>query len=197
MRTSKIIFATGNSNKVREIEALLTSSLNYQIIGLAQLGHFEELEETGDSLEANAIQKAEFIFNKYGEPTFAEDTGLEIPALNNAPGIYSARYAGPRRNSMDNMQKVLSELKGNMRRQAHFRTVIAYKSENGILLFEGKVKGQISNAPEGEGGFGYDPIFVPDGFMTSFGKLPSEIKYKISHRTKAWNKLKSHLQSIS
>jgi len=184
----RIIFATTNSNKLKEVRQMLDQK-DIQIVGLNEL-HFEgDIPEDHKTLEENAIQKAEHIYDKYGVPCFSEDTGMEVFSLDGRPGVYSARYAGSNRNAQDNMQKVLSELNGIENRKAQFRTVIAYKTHEDIQLYRGKVTGTIALQPSGKDGFGYDPIFVPDGFDRSFGMLPSAIKNRMSHRAKAWRSL--------
>ena len=160
-----------------------------KLVGLKALGHLEELEETGQSLTENALQKVNFIYEKYGAPVFAEDTGLEVDALDGAPGVHSGRYGGPEK------EKLLADMTGLQDRSARFRTIIAFRSHEEIMTFEGHVNGQITTYPSGEGGFGYDPVFRPNGFSETFGTLPAEIKQRISHRAMAWARLKSHLVS--
>ena len=184
----KMIFATGNANKVIEVRELIKSSKDLDIIGLAELGYFEDIPETGKTLTENAIIKAQTIYDKFGVSVFAEDTGLEVEALDGAPGIHSARYAGEDKKSQDNIKLLLENLKSAKSRRAQFRTVIAYRTHNEVQTFEGVVSGQILKTPEGQGGFGYDPVFRPDGLAHSFGMLPLWIKSRISHRAKAWRK---------
>lgn len=185
----KIVFATNNKNKLSEIKALVSNEI--EILSLEDINCKEELDETCDSLEGNALQKAEYIFNKYNYPCFSDDTGLEIEALNGEPGVYSARYAGKSCLAEDNINKVLSKLKNNKNRNAKFRTVIALIINNNKLLFEGECKGEITFKKEGLEGFGYDPIFKPNGFDISFAEMSKEEKNKISHRAIAVQKLLS------
>jgi len=185
----KIVFATNNKNKLAEIKALVSKEI--EILSLEDINCKEELDETCDSLEGNALQKAEYVFNKYNYPCFSDDTGLEIEALNGEPGVYSARYAGKNCLAEDNINKVLSKLKNKQNRNAKFRTVIALIINNNKLLFEGECKGEITFKKEGLEGFGYDPIFKPNGFDISFADMSKEEKNKISHRAIAVQKLLS------
>lgn len=184
----KIIFATTNPHKREEVSAMVQPK-GIEIVGLDQLSHFDDIPEDRDTLEGNALQKAEYIYHKYGEPCFSEDTGLEVMALDGAPGVYTARYGGPEKSAGKNMAKLLEELLGEEDRRAQFRTVICYHGHQNIRYFEGGVTGWISREKKGNGGFGYDPIFIPDGFEDSFAELAHGIKNRISHRAKAWNKL--------
>jgi len=188
----KIVFATSNSNKIKEIKALLPESIS--IIGLEEIGCNEEIPETQETIEGNAIQKAQYVYDHYGHNCFAEDTGLEITALDGDPGVYSARYAGPQRNANDNMDKVISNLKDQHDRSARFKTVIALIIDGSVTTFDGIVNGQIIKEKKGEGGFGYDPIFVPEGYNQTFGELSSKEKNKISHRARASAKLIAYLK---
>jgi XTP/dITP diphosphohydrolase len=179
-----LIFATQNEHKSREVEQLLGGT--YHIQSLATFNLTEELPETGHTLEANAEEKALYVFNKLHKPCFAEDTGLEVEALKGEPGVYTARYAGPQRDNRANMQKVLQQLQGNPNRKARFRTVLAYIPENGATrLFEGIVEGHIAEEITGAGGFGYDPIFIPEGYTQTFAELGDAVKNQISHRARA------------
>lgn len=191
-RMKKIIFATGNMNKLNEVRQILHEQ--YQILSLAELDFHEELAEDGDTFEDNARQKALFITEKFGLPCFAEDTGLEVDALNGAPGVYSARYAGTHRSHADNIKLLLKNLEGQTNRNARFKTVIALTLDKQIYYFEGTVNGRIAYQPFGNAGFGYDPVFIPDGYDQSFGELPAEVKNQISHRAIAVEKLLSFLQ---
>ena len=182
----KLIFATNNSNKLKEIRK---SILNLEIISLTDLNLNEDIPETGITLKENALQKAQFIHNKTGLNCFADDTGLEIEALNNRPGVYSARYAGENCSAEDNIKKVLLELKESNNRKATFKTVIALILNNKTHYFEGEVKGIILSEKTGNEGFGYDPIFKPVGFKNSFAQMSIEQKNKISHRGIAVKKL--------
>lgn len=190
----KIVFATNNPNKLKEIQALMP--LGIDILSLKDIGCNEDIPETGTTLEANAFQKAHYLKEHYGYDCFADDTGLEIEALNGAPGVYSARYAGPERSAEANMDKILDELKGNVNRKAQFRTAIALILNGEEQLFEGMVEGHISEAKQGEEGFGYDPIFLPENDQRSFAQMSMSEKGAISHRGRAVRKLVDFLESI-
>ncbi len=187
----KIVFATNNPNKLKEIQALMPTGI--EILSLKEIGCTEDIPETGDTLEANAFQKAHYLKEHYGYDCFADDTGLEVDALEGAPGVYSARYAGPERSAEANMAKILSELKGNNNRKAQFRTAIALILNGEEHLFEGKVEGHIIEAKQGKEGFGYDPIFIPENETRSFAQMSMEEKGAISHRGRAVRKLVEHL----
>ena len=178
-----IVFATANLNKLKEAREILGSE--WQLSGLHDLGCTEEVPETSGTIPGNAIQKATYVHEKYGVDCFAEDTGLEITALNGEPGVYSARYAGPGAQAQDNIALVLQKMAGIRERSARFKTVIALMMEGQCFIFEGVVTGKILEAPQGSGGFGYDPIFLPDGYADSFGVLSPDIKNSISHRARA------------
>ena len=156
----KIVFATNNPNKLKEIQSLIPKEI--EIISLKEIGCNEDIPETGDTLKANAFQKAQYIKDNFNYDCFADDTGLEIDELNGDPGVYSARYAGPERNASANMNKILNKLKGKKNRKAQFRTAIALILKGEEHLFEGKVEGYISKDKQGNEGFGYDPIFIPE-----------------------------------
>ena len=182
-----LIFATSNHNKVKEIRGLLPS--NFDVKSLADIGFDEDIPETSPTIHENAIQKAKYLFERLHLPCFAEDTGLEVKALNGEPGIYSARYAGADRNPEKNMEKLLSKLKGTNDRSARFKTVIAYIDDQGsVSTFEGIVIGTIISEKRGKMGFGYDPIFIPDGFDQSFAQMTLAQKANISHRSRALKK---------
>ena len=170
----QIVFATNNKHKLEEIRNILDNTLN--ILSLDDINCHEDIPETGSTIEENALIKARYIKEKYGYDCFADDTGLEIKSLNNEPGVYSARYAGNDHNSEKNMQKVLENLKGKNDRSACFRTCIALITSNNEYLFEGKIEGEIITEKKGESGFGYDPIFVPDGYTQTFAELGNDIK---------------------
>lgn len=190
----KIVFATNNPHKISEIRDILGNRFN--VVSLTEIGCYDEIPETGDTLEANALQKAEYIHNHYGIDCFADDTGLEVNALGGTPGVHSARYAeGTDHNSEANMQRLLSELDGADDRSARFRTVIALILDGKQYLFEGEVKGRIDTEKHGNGGFGYDPLFIPEGYSESFASLGENIKNSISHRAKAVAKLATFLNS--
>ncbi|MFT6826957.1 MAG: XTP/dITP diphosphohydrolase, partial [Roseivirga sp.] len=165
----KICFATNNQNKLKEISEILGDQ--FELVSLESIGCEEELEETQTTLEGNSLQKAEYVHSKYKIPVFADDTGLEVNALNGVPGVYSARYAGPERDSNMNMKKLLTELKKGGDRSARFRTVITFMENGKSFQFEGIVEGNITETMEGKGGFGYDPIFIPNGHSQTFGEL--------------------------
>ncbi len=190
----KIVFATNNKHKLDEVRKIVGG--NIEIISLEDIGCFDDIPETADTLEGNAILKANYIKDKFGLDCFADDTGLEVEALNNAPGVYSARFAGIAHDSLANMKKLLSELEGIDNRKAQFRTVIALRRGDETLLFEGVVKGKIETEKKGNNGFGYDPIFTPDGYTQTFAELGDQIKNKISHRAEAVHKLNDYLSTL-
>lgn len=187
----KLVFATHNLNKIKEVQSQLPE--NIQLLGLKDIGCTEEIPETADTIEGNALQKAQYIKEKYGYDCFADDTGLEVDALHGAPGVHSARYAGEVKNDADNIQKLLSELSETNLRNARFKTVIALIVNKQQYLFEGICTGAITESPLGEKGFGYDPIFQPSGYEITFAQMGLEEKNKISHRGKAVTKLVSFL----
>lgn len=194
----RIVFATNNQHKLQEIREIL--SPEFEIVSLKEIGCHEDIPETGNTLEENALQKARYISERYHISCFADDTGLEVEALGGAPGVHSARYAeGTDHDSEANMTKLLRELEGKENRQARFRTVIALieleedETEN-VHLFEGIVEGHISTERQGNEGFGYDPIFVPEGYEKSFAALGETIKNHISHRARAVKKLAEYLK---
>jgi len=189
----EIIFATNNQHKVKEIKHLVGPEII--IRSLKEVTIFEEIPETHDTLIENAIEKAMFIYEKYGYNCFADDTGLEIDSLDGRPGVYSARYAGPACSFEDNVNKVLSELKGISNRKARFTTVIAFVENGEITTFEGSVEGTITIERKGIDGFGYDPVFLPDGYSETFAEMPLDIKNKISHRARALVKFIGYLKS--
>ena len=190
MNKLKLVFATNNQHKLKEVQAMLT---NFDIISLADINCFEDIPETANTLEGNAILKANFITEKYGLNCFADDTGLEVEALNNEPGVYSARYAGEDNNAEANMNKLLNKLENNPNRKAQFKTAIALNIQGKQFIFEGICKGTILIEKRGNSGFGYDPIFMPDGFKSSFAEMNLAEKGSISHRGKAIEKLVSFL----
>ena len=199
----KIVFATNNKNKLKEIRSILSN--DFEIVSLSDIGCHADIPETGSTLEENAYQKAIYVYNRYGLDCFADDTGLEVDVLNGQPGVHSARYAeGTDHDSEANMDKLLRELENNNNRKAQFRTVIALirkknqtnieKETPDIHIFEGRVEGTIAQEKRGNEGFGYDPLFVPDGFDKSFAQLGDDIKNKISHRARAIVKLADYLK---
>lgn len=194
----KIVFATNNKHKLEEIREILGH--NFEIVSLKDIGCDVDIPETGDTLEENARQKAEYVFSRYGLDCFADDTGLEVEALDGAPGVHSARYAeGTDHDSRANMAKLLREMAGKANRKARFRTVISlirHDSDHPLgreQQFEGVVEGRISTSPHGSEGFGYDPVFVPDGHTESFAQLGEAVKNTISHRARAVKKLVDEL----
>ena len=193
MKVKKIVFATGNPNKLKEIKYAIKS---FEIVGLKDLKITEEIPETGDTLKKNALQKAKYVYDKTGLDCFSDDTGLEIEALNNRPGVYSAMYAGPDCNAENNMRKVLKELEGKTNRSAQFKTVIALILQGKEYFFEGVVKGEILKEKKGKDGFGYDPIFRPIGYKESFAEMSIAQKNEISHRGLAVKKLVNFLAGL-
>jgi len=183
-----LVFATNNEHKLAEVKAIAGDS--FRVLSLKDIGCFDDIPETADTLEGNALLKARHVKQRYGYDSFADDTGLEIKALHNAPGVYSARYAGEAKDSRANMRKALQELQGETERSARFRTVIALIIGEEEYLLDGAVEGSIIDEPRGEAGFGYDPIFVPLGFTKTFAEMDSELKNSISHRALAIQKLK-------
>ncbi len=190
----KLVFATNNKNKIKEIKNLLPDSL--EILSLEDINCHEDIPETAATISGNALQKAKHVYDNYGYNCFADDTGLEIDALNGEPGIYSARYAGEQRSSEDNMQKVLLNLEEKSDRSAQFKTVIALLIDGKETLLEGIAKGEITTEKSGSDGFGYDPIFKPTGQQLTFSEMSLEEKNKISHRGKATIKLIEHLSKL-
>ena len=182
-----LVFATANSHKLTEVRDKLGK--RYIFRSLADIGCEEEIPETANTLEGNALQKARFVSDNYGENCFAEDSGLEIDALDGRPGVITAHYAGADRDPLANMKKVLEELGDTDHREAQFRAVIALSIDGEEHLFEGIVRGTIARKLKGEGGFGYDPIFIPEGYDKTFAELPSSVKKEISHRSRAVAKL--------
>lgn len=192
----KLVFATNNKHKLDEVRKI-TSHHPVEIVSLAEINCFDDIPETADTLEGNALQKAHYIQEKFGLNCFADDTGLEVEALNNAPGVYSARYAGPGHDSEANMKKLLHEMEGKENRKARFRTVIALVWNGKTYTFDGIVNGTITTTKRGENGFGYDPIFIPEGYEQTFAELGNDIKNQISHRAKAVEKLDEFLTKLS
>lgn len=192
----QIVFATNNAHKLEEIREILGS--HYEVLSLNDIGCHDEIPEDFETLEQNSRQKAEYIFQKYGMSCFADDTGLEVDALGGAPGVRSARYAGGAgHDSEANMRKLLQELGDNPNRKARFRTVITLiTSPTNLQFFEGIVEGNIAFGKSGTEGFGYDPIFIPEGYNKSFAELGSDIKNTISHRARAVQKLVQYLQQL-
>ncbi len=188
----KICFATNNKNKVAEISALLPAE--FEVLSLKAVGCHQELPENQETLAGNSLEKAQYLYDNYKINCFADDTGLEVEALDGAPGVYSARFAGEERSSEDNMQLLLEKLKNQENRKAQFRTVITLIIDGDIQQFEGIATGEISKKRSGEKGFGYDPIFIPEGFSKSFAEMTSTEKNRISHRGRAIEKLIEYLK---
>ncbi len=190
----ELVFATHNDNKLKEIQSLFPKG--YRLISLTDIKCTEDIEETGITLKENALIKADYVKKKYNYDCFADDTGLEIDFLKGAPGIYSARYAGNERDNEKNILKVLNELEGQVNRDAQFRTVIVLCIGTKSYFFEGIVKGTILHQPQGEKGFGYDSIFMPENCDRSFAEMSREEKNKISHRYIAFRKMLLHFQNL-
>ena len=188
----KLVFASNNKNKIQEIQALVPNTI--QIVSLEEIGCTEDIPETADTIEGNAILKANYVTEKYGYDCFADDTGLEVETLNGAPGVYSARYAGEQKDANDNMDKLLSELSDKPNRKANFKTVIALNLNGKQNLFTGIINGKIIDKKIGTNGFGYDPIFVADEYEKTFAELTMEEKSTISHRGIAVKELILFLQ---
>jgi XTP/dITP diphosphohydrolase len=183
----KLVFASNNKNKIKEIQALLPAAI--QIVSLEDIGCTEEIPETANTIEGNAILKANYVTQKYGFDCFADDSGLEVDALNGEPGVFSARYAGEPKNDENNIDKLLTNLKDIENKKANFKTVICLNLNGNQHLFTGIINGQIINERVGTNGFGYDPIFVADGYQKTFAELTLEEKSTISHRGIAVKKL--------
>ena len=190
----ELIFATHNQNKVEEVKAVFK---DYNIKSLADVSYHTEIDETAKTFEGNALLKAKHIYEVFKTAVFADDSGLEVTALDGAPGVYSARYAGDDKNHKKNNAKLLGALAHTTNRKAQFKTVIAYVDANTEICFEGIVKGEIAKALSGTGGFGYDPLFIPESYSETFGALPREIKLKLSHRSRAINALFEHLKYLT
>ncbi len=190
----KLVFATQNQNKVKELKALMPKSV--KLLSLKDINCDDDIPETSPGLKGNALQKAQYVYQKFGLNCFADDTGLEVEALNNAPGVFSARYAGLQKNSEDNMNLVLHQLKDKLNRKAQFKTVICLIISGKTYFFEGIVKGEITKQKSGNKGFGYDPIFKPNGYNITFADMSLSEKNKISHRGKAVEALIKFLNEL-
>ncbi len=190
----KFVFATNNAHKLEEVTAILGNRI--ELLSLKDIHCYVDIPETADTLEGNALLKTQYIFENYQMDCFADDTGLEVEALNGEPGVYSARYAGDGHNAKANMLKLLRSMEGIENRKAQFRTVFALIINGKEHLFEGTIKGEIIKGRRGNSGFGYDPIFVPEGYSQTFAEMGNELKNKISHRAIATNKLCKFLNSI-
>lgn len=190
----KIVFATNNKHKLKEVQQILGNK--YEVLGLMDIGFEGDIPETGKTLKANASIKSGFVYEKFGVDCFSDDTGLEIEALDGRPGVYSARYAGEPGDSEKNIEKVLFELENKQNRKARFRTVVSLILGGEEHFFEGVVKGQIIDEKRGGDGFGYDPVFIPDGYQLTFAEMPVAEKNKISHRSMAVDKLVEYLKKL-
>lgn len=191
----KLIFATSNKHKLQEVRSIATTDM--EIVGMHDIGFTGEIPETKDTIEGNSLQKAEFLSEIYNVPCFSEDTGLFIDALNGEPGVYSARYAGEKASFSDNVQKVLEKLFGHENRTARFKTVITYYNGGNYVQFEGITEGVILNEQRGTDGFGYDPIFVPDGSIKTYAEMSLQEKNAFSHRKKSFDLFANHLKQIA
>lgn len=189
-----IVFASNNKHKLEEVTDILKS--RYKVVSLAELGCFDDIPETSDTLEGNALLKARHVFEKYQMDCFADDTGLEVEALSGRPGVYSARYAGEGCSYEDNVKKLLAEMEGITNRRARFRTVIALIAGNQVRYFEGVINGFISTEKKGSSGFGYDPVFVPEGYNQTFAEMTAGLKNTISHRALAVSNLAKALLDV-
>ena len=192
MNKEQLIFATGNPHKVRETGAILADFMT--VVSMRDIGATEDIPETAPTLEGCALQKARYLAENYEVNCFSEDTGLEVDALDGAPGVITARYAGPEKDATANMQLLLKNLAGKENRGAQFRTVIALILQGEEHLFEGIVRGRIAYQKTGDGGFGYDPVFIPEGYEQTFAELPTSVKNGISHRSRALAKLVNFLK---
>ncbi|MNU69522.1 Non-canonical purine NTP pyrophosphatase [compost metagenome] len=191
----KLLFASSNEHKIAEIKAILPHG--FQLISLKEIQFRDEIPETSDTIEGNAIQKATFLADKMHIPCFADDTGLVIPSLDGEPGVYSARYAGSQRDAHDNMNLVLEKLKNQSDRKAYFTTVIALYINHKVHLFEGRINGTIISEKRGNNGFGYDPIFVPEGSEKTFAEMTADEKNGMSHRGRSLAKMTEYLKLVS
>lgn len=189
----ELVFATHNLNKFREVALLMPEHI--QLLSLADIQCIEAIPETGATIAENAMLKAQYVADRYHYPCFSDDTGLEVAALNNAPGVHTAHYAGAHKNTEDNIQKLLRELRHNQNRAACFKTVIALITPGEKRCFEGIVNGTITQKKRGDKGFGYDPVFQPEGYTQTFAELPISVKNQISHRAKAVKQLLKYLKS--
>jgi XTP/dITP diphosphohydrolase len=189
----KLCFATNNIHKLKEVQAMLGDQ--FSLVTLQEIGCYDDIPETRDTIAENSAQKAEYIWDNYGINCFSDDTGLEVESLNGEPGVLSARYAGPQRSADDNMDLVLSRLASTENRQARFKTVITLVLNGTYTQFEGVVEGNLIREKRGDQGFGYDPIFLPDGYNLTFAEMTLEEKGKLSHRARAFEKLSTFLKN--
>jgi non-canonical purine NTP pyrophosphatase, rdgB/HAM1 family len=190
----KLVFATHNEHKLNEVQRMLPKEIT--LLTLDEIGCFEDIPETSNTIEGNAIQKALYIKEKYGYDTFADDTGLEVVALDNAPGVYSARYAGEAKDNEANIDLLLANMKDKQERQAQFKTIFALCLGEDLHTFEGIVRGEITHERKGEGGFGYDAVFLPEGYTDTFAQMSADQKNSISHRGRALQKLTAFLKEV-
>ena len=190
----KLVFATNNANKLKEVQSLIPQHI--KLLSLKDIGCFEDIPETQDTIEGNAIQKVEYVKTNYGYDCFADDTGLEVAALNNEPGVYSARYAGEQRDANDNMDLLLNNLKDKSNRKAQFKTVIALHLNSKLETFTGVCEGEITQEKKGNKGFGYDPIFKPTGYTETFAEIDLKLKNEFGHRGRAVTILVNYLNSL-
>ncbi|MFV0565872.1 MAG: non-canonical purine NTP diphosphatase [Flavobacteriaceae bacterium] len=190
----QLVFATNNQNKINEVQALIPAHI--KLLSLTDIGCFEDIPETQSTITGNAVQKAEYVKTHYGYDCFADDTGLEVEELGGAPGVYSARYAGAQRNANDNMDKLLNELKDKTNRNAQFKTVIALRIGHKTETFTGICKGEITKEKTGKNGFGYDPVFKPEGYSQTFAEMELTLKNQIGHRGKAVAMLVDYLNNL-
>ncbi|WP_375237971.1 non-canonical purine NTP diphosphatase [Aurantibacter sp.] len=190
----KLVFATNNQNKINEIQGLIPDSIT--VLSLEDIGCLEDIPETQSTIKGNASQKATYVKDNYGYNCFADDTGLEVESLNNEPGVFSARYAGEKRDANDNMKLLLKNLENQSNRNAQFKTVIALQIEDKSNTFEGICKGEITTKKQGKKGFGYDPIFKPNNYNKTFAEMDLDLKNKIGHRGKAVLLLVNYLNNI-
>jgi len=190
----KLVFATHNEHKLNEVQRMLPKEIT--LLTLDEIGCFEDIPETSNTIEGNAIQKALYIKEKYGYDTFADDTGLEVAALDNAPGVYSARYAGEAKDNEANIDLLLANMKDKQERQAQFKTIFALCLGEDLHTFEGIVRGEITHERKGEGGFGYDAVFLPEGYADTFAQMSADQKNSISHRGRALQKLSAFLREV-
>lgn len=190
----KLVFATHNEHKLNEVQRMLPKEIT--LLTLDEIGCFEDIPETSNTIEGNAIQKALYIKEKYGYDTFADDTGLEVVALDNAPGVYSARYAGEAKDNEANIDLLLANMKDKQERQAQFKTIFALCLGEDLHTFEGIVRGEITHERKGEGGFGYDAVFLPEGYTDTFAQMSADQKNSISHRGRASQKLTAFLREV-
>ncbi|WP_276726924.1 non-canonical purine NTP diphosphatase [Capnocytophaga granulosa] len=190
----KLVFATHNKHKLSEVQRMLPQGLT--LLTLDEIGCFEDIPETSTTIEGNAIQKAQYIKERYGYDTFADDTGLEVAALNNAPGVYSARYAGEAKDNEANINLLLANLKDKPNRQAQFKTIFALCLGEELYTFEGIVRGEITYERKGTGGFGYDAVFLPEDYKETFAQMSADEKNRISHRGRALQQLSAFLRKV-